>query len=178
VRLPATVNISRSVWRASIAADRSLYFIAFMGPTPRLFRSQYANGTYQKAQPLPFSTEKTRDVDPEIAPDQSFLVFSSSGRSSPADTHEHLYITFKQGDVWGPITRLRYAGDDGSASTDNEPRLGSDARTLYFASDRSLPVQFPRSRRAAFRDVARMYAWDNGNTNVWSMSLAPWLHRG
>jgi hypothetical protein len=70
-------------------------------------------------------------VDPEIAPDQSFIVFASAGRATPGDTQEHLFIAHRKGADWGPVTPFQYEGSDSNAD-ENEPRLGPDGRTLYF----------------------------------------------
>jgi len=176
-RLPDSVNIGHSIWKPSIAADGMVYFtfISDQG-AKRLYSAQFKNGAYEQAQPLSFSDGTTADVDPEIAPDGSFLVFCSSGRLK-ADDKDHLYITRRQGNDWGPVTQIRYEGDEKPLgwSTDDEPHLGADHRTLYFSSDRSAPVHFPRTREQANEDVVRMDMWDNGNTNVWSLSLAAWL---
>jgi Tol biopolymer transport system component len=158
--MPPTVNISPRVFAPSIAADGSIYFlnITMNGSKPefQLYRSRFLNGAYQQAQPLPFSTPTTADVDPAIAPDQSYLVFASSGRRT-GDTHEHLFLVVHHGDTWGTVQPLRYAGDDDhGGSNDNEPRISPDGRTLYFDSDRTL---------------GRKDAWDNGNTNVWTIPL-------
>lgn len=176
-RLPATVNIGHSVWKPSIAADGRLYFVSIDPKgAKRLYSSEYANGTYQEAQPLPFSDGTTADVDPEIAPDGSFLVFCSSGRV-PDDPKDHLFIVVRNGTGWGPVTPIRYAGDHDKfgSSTDDEPHLGPDHRTVYFSSDRAVPVDFPRTPAQAQRDFERMESWDNSNSNVWSISISPWL---
>jgi hypothetical protein len=176
-RLPDTVNISGRVFRPSLAADGSIYVNAMeKDKTFRLFRSQYEKGTYRQAEPLPFSDGTTGDVDAEIAPDESFVVFSSGGRK-PGDTaREHLFIVIRKGGVWGPVTPLRYGGDEeNGGSNDNEARLGPDHRTLYFSSDRSVVTHFPRTREQAEQDLARLGAWDNGNANVWLLPLASWL---
>jgi len=102
-----------------------------------------------------FGDPATQDVDPAVAPDESFLVF---GSMHPGRDHERLFIVFKEGAAW-------------SAPTD----LGPDFRTLYFSTDRVTPVAYPRSRAQAEADHARIQSWDNGNQNIWSISLAPWL---
>ncbi len=173
-RLPDTVNIGPSIWKPSIAPDGTIYFVVIdQKGGKRLFSSQYTNGAYQQAQPLSFSDGTTADVDPEIAPDGSFLLFCSSGRVN-GDPKDHLYIVLKNGGDWGPVTAIRYAGD--GASTDDEPHLGPDHKTIYFSSDRTLPVSFPRTHEQAAQDLKRLEMWDNSNSNVWFMSLAPWLN--
>ncbi len=177
VRLPDIVNISPRIFKPSLAADGSIYFMEMeKGKKFRLFRSQYANGNYQKAEPLPFSDGIAGDVDPEIAPDESFLLFSSDGRTSGDTDHEHLFVVFKKDGAWSAVIPLHFTGDHANGpSNDNEAHLSRDLRLLYFSSDRSLPVKFPRTREQAKEDLARLQSWDNSNFNVWFMPLAPLL---
>jgi len=173
VRLPEAVNIGPSVWKPSIAADGSIYFVSIDAKGhKRLYRSQYASGAYRPAQPLSFSDGTTGDVDPEVAPDESFMFFSSDGRIA-GDTKDHLFLACRTGGTWQAPVPVRFAGDvDGKYDTDNEPHLSHDVRTLYFSSDRSPAVVFPRSPEQAERDVERLDTWDNSNGNAWSVSLA------
>ncbi|MBB5318747.1 TolB family protein [Tunturibacter empetritectus] len=177
VQLPESVNSFQWIFRPSVAADGSIYFTAAVkGKELSLFRSQYQNGAYRNAEPLSFSDGSVKDVDPEIAPDQSFLVFTSK-RLRPGDTsHEHLFIVYNQGGVWGSIVPIRYAGDDANGSSeDNDPRFGADHRTVYFSSDRTLAVHYPRTREQANEDYQRLQTWDNSNSNIWVISLSPEL---
>jgi Tol biopolymer transport system component len=175
-RLPDTVNIGRSIWKPSIALDGTIYFVSINEKgQKRLFASQFRNGEYQQAQPLSFSDGESSDVDPEIAPDGSFLVFCSSGRRKD-DPKDHLFFVQRIGADWGPVQPMRYAGDTGAGnSTDDEPHLAPDHRTVYFSSDRGMPVKFPRSREQAIADLKRLEIWDNSNSNVWFMPIDSWL---
>lgn len=180
-RLPETVNISPRMFKPSLAANGSLYFMAQTtdAKTWRLYRSQYGNGTYLKAEPLAFSDGNHTDVDPQIAPDESFLIFSSAGRAAPDDSHEHLYITFKSGSTWGEIKPLRYEGDyEKNPCDDGEANLGPDHTTLYFNSGRAHPIHKDRTREDARQDFLMLNEWDNSNSNVWYLSLTPWLGTG
>jgi hypothetical protein len=176
VRLPDAVNIGPSVWKPSMAADGSIYFVSIDAKGgKRLYCSRYKNGVYQPAQPLPFSDGKSGDVDPEVAPDESFMLFASDGRV-PGDTKDHLFIAFNHGGVWQSPSPIRYAGDDaGGYSTDNEPHLSHDLHTLYFSSDRVTRVRFPRTAEQAQQDLERLNSWDNTNSNAWSVPLGPLL---
>ena len=62
-----------------------------------------------------------------------------------------------------------------NASDDGEANLGPDGKQLYFTSGRSVPIRKDRTREQAAEDFKRLNLWDNGNNNVWSISLAPWL---
>jgi WD40-like Beta Propeller Repeat len=179
-RLPDTVNLAgQSIWKPSIAADGTIYFVAIdRKGGKRLFSSQYKDGAYQQAQPLPFSDGATLDVDPEIAPDGSFLVFCSAGRL-PGDSKDHLFIVLRKAEGWGTVVPIRYAGDDKNGySTDDEPHLGPDHRTLYFSSDRVVPAHFPRSPEEAQSDFKHLdsLGWFSGYANVWFIPISAWLN--
>jgi WD40 repeat protein len=176
-RMPDAVNMGPSIWKPSIAADGTIYFVSIDAQGgKRLFSSQFKNGAYEPAQPLSFSDGTTSDVDPEIAPDGSFLLFCSSVRLK-GDPKDHMFIVLRKGGDWGPVSAIRYQGDDAAGfSTDDEPHLGPDHRTVYFSSDRAVPVDFPRTREKAREDLKRLNRWDNSNSNVWFMSIAPWLN--
>jgi hypothetical protein len=177
-RLPDAVNVpGLSIFKPSVAADGTIYLTGIDKKGNRgIYSSAFKDSAYQPAQPLPFSDGTLMDVDPEIAPDQSFLVFASAGRltGSNANNKDRLYIVLRQGNTWGPVTPLRYADDDKpyGPSADNEPRLSPDHHTLYFSSDRAIPVHFPRTHDQAQRDLDRLDLWDNSNSNVWSIPLS------
>jgi Tol biopolymer transport system component len=171
-RLSEVVNGSASTFAPSIARDGSLYF---MRPDQssgkfRLFRSQSRESGFDPPVPLPFSTGAFTDVDPAVAPDESFLVFGS-GR--PPARSMDLFIVYRSNGQWG---EPRHLGDEvNSAGSDAEARLSPDAKTLYFSSERVMPVVFPRSAASAQTDLLRIQAWDNGLYNVWMIPLERWL---
>jgi Tol biopolymer transport system component len=173
VHLPATVNRGLSTWAPSIAGDGSIYFIEKENEkTPmRLWRAQAREGGYDAAVPVSFGDTTTQDVDPAVAPDESFIVFGSLRPG--VDSHERLFISFKENGKWGKPTDL---GDEINGPDDtNEARLSPDGKTLYFSSDRNLPITYPRTRIQAAADQKRIDAWDNGNLNIWSVPLKSWL---
>jgi hypothetical protein len=135
----------------------------------RLYSSAFKDGLYLQASPLAFSTGATADVDPEIAPDESFLIFSSAGRATSQDTHEHLYITCRSTDGWSPARQIRFPGDPKRphVADDSEPRLSPDGHVIYFTSGRTLLINPNRTREDAAADFAKLSSWDNSNNNVW-----------
>jgi len=170
--LGAAVNATNAIFAPSVAGDGSLYFIRKAQPSEpfHIWRSQYRDGQYQEAAPVSFGVTGNQEVDPAVAPDESFLVFAAAKAGS--DAPERLYIAFRNAGAWGKPIDL---GDSVNIGTTNGPRIGPDRRTLYFTSDRVTPVKFPRSRAQAIADLARTRAWDNGAQNIFSVPLASWL---
>lgn len=169
MHLPPEVNVGKRLFKPSVARDGSIYFLNINDQHKfRIFVSHFVNGKYQTVQALPFSTDATADVDPEIAPDQSFMVFSSSGRKK-GDTNEHLYIVRRSADgAWGDVQPLHYKGDDDNGgSNDNEPDLAPDGKTLYFSSDRTIRPKLPRTDSQALQELRDIELWNNGDVNVW-----------
>jgi Tol biopolymer transport system component len=175
VRLSDLVNRSSTIFAPSIAADGSLYFMDAAGDHGRfrLFRAQFAAGSYQAPQALPFSEGNHTDVDPAVAPDESYLIFGSS--RAPARGID-LFIVFRRNGTWDAPLHM---GDEvNSEGSDAEPRLSPDGKTLYFSSERVMPIRYPRTPAQAAADLQRIQAWDNGNYNIWQVPLKAWLEGG
>ena len=135
-----------------------------------LYRSQYRDGTYQPPVEVKLGDQAAHQLDPAIAPDESFIVFDAN--YAHKDPPDRLYIAFREGDHWGAPVDL---GDEVNKASPWGSHLGPDHRTLYFSSTRGVRVDYPRSEAQGRQDVARMEAWDNGLDNLWSISLAPWI---
>ena len=135
-RLPDAINDGTSIFSPALAADGSLYF---MKPDPlggkfRLYLSRRKGGQYQAPTPLGFSDGITGDFDPAVAPDQSFMVFSSS-RPPSTSSGSALFITFATGHGWSPPQPL--------GPTGIEARLSPDLSTLYYSGDDQRIHSFP-----------------------------------
>ncbi|KRF00559.1 hypothetical protein ASG87_12775 [Frateuria sp. Soil773] len=126
VRLPDAVNSGSSVYAPAVAADGSLYFMKADPATShfRLYVSHAARGRLQAAVPLPFSDGVTDDYDPAVAPDQSFIVFTSDRPPSSATTSD-IFIAFATPGGWSRPVDLGIAG--------TESRFDPDLSTLYFS---------------------------------------------
>lgn len=75
--LPSVINDGLSIFAPSVAANGSVYFMKPNGPKNkfRIFRAEWNGVSFAAPVPLPFSTGAETDVDPAVAPDESFLVF-------------------------------------------------------------------------------------------------------
>ena len=168
VRLPGRINTSGSIYAPSVAADGTLYFMKPSARTGRfqLFSAPRSGADYVEPAPLPFSDGSTTDVDPAVAPDQSFIVFGS-GRRANADID--LYIAMREGASW---SAPQYLGDVvNSRTSDAEPRLSSDGHILYFSSERLVPVPSPVPPDQSRQVASDMSGWNNGLYNIWETDL-------
>lgn len=174
-RLPEQINRSTSIYAPAVAADGSLYFMQPNAKTGnfQLFRSQMRDGRFEEPQPLPFSGGEQNDVDPAVAPDESFLVFGS--RREPASKSMDLFVVFRGDAGWG---KPQWLGDVvNGPNSDAEARLSPDLKTLYFSSERTVPVGYPRTREQTQADLKRIAAWDNSLYNIWQVPLRPLLEK-
>jgi Tol biopolymer transport system component len=172
-RLPDIVNSDSSVFSPAIAKDGSLFFMKPVRDTGdfHLYRCAYQNNQYQPPVRLSFSMmDSVGDYDPAVAPDGSFIVFSS-GRA-PANQSE-LFIVFRDHDTWGTPVSL---GPEVNRQVGNiEARLSPDHRRLYFScSYVQKPADQPTNREDRRRAMDRS-EWDTGLQNIWSVSLDRWL---
>ena len=176
ILLPATINRFDSTFSPAVAADGSLYFMAATGPGGhfQLYCSRFQGGRYQTPGLLPFSAGQYGGVDPAVAPDQSFIVFASS--RPPAPAHDlFAFIAFRTDGHWGePVPLWTAVNDLGHII---ELRLGPDGHTLYLASNHVVPAVYPKTRQSSIAGLQRMQTWNDGNFNVWSVDLAPWLRQ-
>jgi Tol biopolymer transport system component len=174
VRLPDTINSSSAVFTPSIARDNTLYFMKASPVTGRfqIYRSQFQGGTYQAPRQLPFSDEQWDNVDPTVAPDESFLVFASN-RPPTAPSDLDLFVVFRQNGEWGVPEHLEQPIN--GPTREIEPRLAPDGHTLFFSSRRVLTGEFPRTQAEGLRTLERLEKWDNGANNIWRADLSQWF---
>jgi outer membrane protein assembly factor BamB len=130
VRLPSIVNSDPATYSPAVAADGSIYFNR---PDPMTRRShiywaQAENGQFRAPVPLPMSDGTIADFDAAVAPDQSFIIFSSPRPPAKPGT-AILFVAFRRNGGWTPPQPL------GQGIEGYEVRLSPDLKTLYFSAD-------------------------------------------
>jgi hypothetical protein len=173
-RLPDTVNRSFNVFSPSIAANGDLYFMEASGEGMhfRLFMSALKDGVYQTPVALAFTAGQWGGSDPTVAPDESFLVYSSNRPPTPPQQGD-LFIVYRKDGQWGEPQHL---GDDiNGLGGGTESRLGPDGHTLYSSNSQVVKAVFPKDAAAAKRSLADMHAWNNGSLNIWKFDISPYL---
>jgi Tol biopolymer transport system component len=98
-----------------------------------IFRAQMQAGQYTSVTPAPFTDARFGDVDPAVAPDESFVIFSSSSmRDGQAPSSTDLFISFRMEHGWSRPLDLRQAISPRVHGV--EARLSPDSATLYFTN--------------------------------------------
>ncbi|HEV2146315.1 MAG TPA: hypothetical protein VGR37_02770 [Longimicrobiaceae bacterium] len=125
---------------ASVAADGTLY-VAAVRPDSRgqgdVYRVPFVDGEYGEPESLgpAVNSPDHHDTTPFIAPDQSWLIYSSWGRPDGSGRGGDLYVSFRQPDgTWGPARSLGPLVN--SPATEYCPVVSPDGEWLYFASER------------------------------------------
>lgn len=171
--LGTAINDGSSILYPSIANDGSLYFIRNVGKTVRVFRAEFTDGGYSSPEllVLPGDIDAVFDSDPTIAPDQSFIVFSSNRPDSLGGND--LYISFHRGQQW--CKPIHLDAPINSPGPELATGLSTDGRTLYFASSR-LSLKQPREKRATAADFrAEVKGYDNGTMRTYQVNLGTWI---
>jgi len=129
VRLPDIVNSDPSTYSPAVAADGSIYFNR---PDPvtrksHIYWAQAKAGGLGSPDPLPISDGTISDFDAAVAPDQSFMIFSSPRPPAKPGT-AILFVTYRRSGGWTPPEPL------GPGIEGYEARLSPDVKTLYFSA--------------------------------------------
>ena len=120
----------------AVAVDGSLYFSSDRDGgkgSSDIYVAKLEGGRYSQPRNLGSSINtRYREFDAFIAPDQSFLVFSSAGRPEGFGRSD-LYISFRKGDTnWTPAKNLgKKFNTDGSEFT---PMVSPDGKYFFFTS--------------------------------------------
>lgn len=118
-------------WQVSVAENGALYFTS----QGDLYRAPLADGQHAAPQRLgPAINTQDREGTPFVAPDESYLVFSSN-RPDASQGMEDLYVSFHSDGGWSEAVNLGPAVN--TAATELCPRVSPDGKYLFFLSSKS-----------------------------------------
>ena len=167
--LGAPVNSEKMEAMPAVTASGTLYFMGYaeghlyeMG----IYVSPLVDGRYTTPRLLPENINSKRAVDwcPFVAPDESFLLFSS-GREGGLGAGD-IYISFRKGDdTWTQPENL--GGPVNSDDNDRFPAISPDGRILFFASKRQVFGSYHKSRRSLSELLAMYSQPGNGLTDIY-----------
>jgi hypothetical protein len=130
--LQQVINSDSSVFSPAVTGDGSLYFMrADNGGMFHIYRSQTKGGKYEVPVQASFTVNDHGDFDPAVAPDESFIIFSSGRAPAPKTTD--LFICFRNAEgKWDDPIDLRALLSDKVYGV--EARLSPDCKTLYYTN--------------------------------------------
>ncbi len=174
VRLPDSINTVTATFSPAIERDGTLFFMRpdEKGGNFHLFVSRYQDGAYRAPERLPFCRDENTEVDPAVAADGSFLIYSVK---TPVRPQMRLTIVVRKGEGWSEPMDL---GDEINEKGGNiEARLSPDNKTLYFSTNTVPPLPVPHTAQQAREMLEKMDVWANGRQNIWQVSLEPVLQK-
>lgn len=168
----------------SVTTNGTLYFtsVRLSGDAiggPRIFRSRLIDGTYAEPEPLSDQINTTAGaIDPLVAPDESFIVFASSGDDELVGVHAaynrgDLYVSYRQNGAWTSRQRLPPPINSGGAECC--PSLSPDGKRLFFTSDRGFATHRPSGRLSYSELVAHLKDTLNGRGNIYHVDGRTWI---
>ncbi|NER12623.1 hypothetical protein GWK08_04165 [Leptobacterium flavescens] len=130
IHLGAEVNTAHAEWFPTVSKKGTLFFSTGPDRSSNIYYSEFKNGKYQKAIPLGDSVNSEhRDYDPLIAPDESYVIFSS--RRPGGMGGSDLYISFKNED--GSWTKAKNMGSEiNTTGGEFAPGLSHDGKYFFF----------------------------------------------
>jgi hypothetical protein len=174
--LGSAINSKLPQYSPSVAADGTLYFSTVRPDSKghfNLYRAHLVRGEYDAPENLGAVLNGAFDnIDNVIAPDQSFIIFTSYGRPDALGNGD-LYISFNRVGSWTPPRNL--GAPVNSIALDYTPNLSPDGKYLYWSSNRGFEDRPPirALTMTEFRDSA--LAIRNGNGNIYRTPLRPLL---
>ena len=125
-------------WSPTIAANGDMYFGSNKPPGGKsdqdIWVSRLVDGVYQPAENLGDSINTAGgEIEPWIAPDESYLIFSGARRADSVGTYD-LYIAEQRAGVWQRAHLL--PNGINTKYFEFNPSVTPDGRWLFFSSNR------------------------------------------
>lgn len=161
----------------SFTNSGDMYFSsARNGKALDIYVSKFLNGEFQEPQPLDsIINSGGLELDACIAPDGSYLLFTSNGRPdmlTPKNgvvyPRSDIYVSYHENDKW--TVPLRLPEPINSTAEDSNPAISRDGTTLFFTSKRNF-VKDPLKHRLNYDQFEKELSGPfNGFGNIFSIS--------
>ncbi|MCG8697131.1 MAG: hypothetical protein MI922_03695 [Bacteroidales bacterium] len=123
------------IFQLSFANNGNVYFTSHLGGVNEqvgIYKATKNGSGYSRPKPLAMSSVNSRSMDwtPFIAPDESYIIFSSTRNENREDQGD-LYICFKTAS--GGWSKAMYMGDDiNTWAQEGCPSVSPDGKYLFF----------------------------------------------
>jgi hypothetical protein len=128
------LNTEKNEFYPSLTKEGTIYFTSY---DMKIYRSKFVDGNFTSPKILSDSINSgTAEYNAFIAPDESYLIFTSHGWEGGREGRGDLFISFKKGDeTW---SRAKNLGPKiNSKAIDYCPSVSPDGKYLFFSSARS-----------------------------------------
>lgn len=168
----AEVNTEAQDLYPSVAADGTLYFGSGTRPDTQggfdIYHARPSGSGYLAPQGLDEVNTAAWEFNPWVAPDGSFLLFTSAGRPDSLGSSD-LYISYFRDGRWTPGRNL--GPKVNTPGGEFHPSLSRDLKTLYFVSARGFSDR-PRQAPFNYRDLlGALRGVENGGGNLYHVSV-------
>lgn len=156
----------------SISQSGNIYYSYSDGKDSEIYVIKPQNGRYGLPEKLSFNSSSFIDLDPVVAPDESFIIFNSSAARKGMGAGD-LWVSFNENGKWTEPINL--GNTINSAAGDGQPGLSQDGKKLYFTSIRSdnNDDNLPRSKVISQSEFdAELESIFNGYPNIWEVDIS------
>jgi Tol biopolymer transport system component len=178
--LGAPVNTTANEGYATVTNDGTLYFHSSRESGQGsfdIYRSKFMDGQYTEPENLgdAINTAAT-EAQPFIAPDESYLVFTSAGRPDEiiGDGNRYvrgdLYLTLRRNGVWTPAEHLDPQVN--TAAAELCPFVSRDGKYFFFTSERGFVTTLPKERLTFGKMKDRLGTVLNGSGNIYQVEIS------
>ena len=164
-------------WFPTVTKSGTVYFGSERregnhGPagTADLWRARLVNGHYTEPENLgDVINTAGQDIEGYIAPDESFLIFSSNGQPDTRGSYD-LYISYQRDGQW---TKPRNLGDSiNSDGWDFGAKISPDGKYLFFTSNRGV-LDKPLPRQLDYRElIEAIRSPGNGLRDIYQVDVS------
>lgn len=170
INIGSNINTEKDEFYPSIANSGNIYFTRMSNNKQKkedIFISTFTNNSYATPAPLSDSINgNTYEYNAYIAPDESFIIFTSYGRKDDLGGSD-LYISKKNKDgIWLGAKNMT---ENNSNKIDYCPFVQNN--TLYFTSERSTVSKELPSPKLFKEIMGEMYQYSNGMSRIYMNSL-------
>ena len=154
----------------AVSANGNLYYSSSDAKDSEIYFVRYQNGQYGLPEKLSFNSQAQRDLDPAIAPDESFIIFTSPTRKGLGG-HD-LWVSFNDNGTWGEPINL--GSGINSFSSEGQAALSPDGNKLYFTSIRNKDSKIsPRKKKVSQAEFENeLQSIFNGLPNIWEVDIS------
>lgn len=168
--LGAPINTAGSENYSSVSLNGTMYFHRYEQPTDKtdsdIFVARSIDGKYEEPERLgPEINSKYDEWDPFIAPDESYLIFSSVRRPDAIGVVD-IYICFRQED--GSWTPAKNMGEGiNSSGSENCAMVTPDRKYFFFCSTRRTYKRYSETPITLSQKISIMNSNGNGQADIY-----------